>query len=56
MHKKSSLQIICIFRRSNYSGNVSDALGKTKENTKQLLQSSPLDACDRTRTRQHIRN
>ena len=37
IHGKSCLQIVCTYRRTFYSGHVSDALGKTKENIKQLL-------------------
>ena len=37
MHAKSSLQIICHYRRSSYLGHVSDALENTKENIKHLL-------------------
>ena len=38
IHGKSSLQIIYTYRRTSYSGHVSDALGKTKETIiKQLL-------------------
>ena len=37
MHKKSSLQIICIYRQSSYLGFARDALGKTKEHMKQIL-------------------
>ena len=33
---KSSLQIICTYRRTSYLGLVSDALGKIKENIKQV--------------------
>ena len=35
--QKSSMQIICNYRQSSYSQNVSDASGKTKESIKQLL-------------------
>ena len=35
--RKSSLQIICTYKESSYSGHVSYALGKTKEQTKQRL-------------------
>ena len=37
MHEKSGLQIICTCRRRSSWGHVSDALGKTKEHIKQLL-------------------
>ena len=37
MHEKSIMQIICTYRRSSYSGHVSDASGKTKERITKLL-------------------
>ena len=37
MPEKPNPQIICAYRRSSYSGHVSEALGTTKEHIKQLL-------------------
>ena len=37
MHKKSSLEIICTYRWSNYSEHFSDGSGKTKQHINQIL-------------------
>ena len=37
MHEKSSLKIICTYKWSSFSGHVSEAFGKNKEQVKQLV-------------------